>query len=68
VNPVTVPEVSVAVQWKFVPAAFEVKGMFVDSPEQMEFVSWLLVIIGTGVVISCTVSMPLHPLLVTVTL
>jgi hypothetical protein len=51
-NPVTVPDESVAVQWKIVPGTFDVKSRLVDSPEQMDFVCWLFVTTGTGVVVN----------------
>ena len=67
-NPVSVPDVSVAVQWKFAPVGIEVNGMFVDWPEQMVSERELFVTDGTGVVNNCTVSLPMHPFaLVTVT-
>jgi hypothetical protein len=67
-NPVTVPDVRLAVQWKLVPGIFDVKWIFVDSPEQIVSVSLLFVTNGMGVVVNCTVSLPMHPFeLVTVT-
>ena len=69
VKPVTVPEVSVAVQWKLAPVGLELSGMFVDSPEQMDLESGLLVRVGGGLKLTITVSFPLQPLeFVTVTL
>ena len=68
-NPLMVPDVRVAVQWKFVPGTEEVKGILVDSPEQMDLESGLLVTSGGGLKLTITVSIPTQPLeFVTVTL
>ena len=63
VNPEILPDVRVAVQWNMIPGSFPNKGMLVDSPVQIDFNrGGLLVTTGSGVVISCTVSFPVHPL------
>jgi hypothetical protein len=60
-NPVIVPEVRVAVQWKIDPRTSEVRARLVDSPEQIVFICDPLVIFGGWFVVSCIVSLPLHP-------
>jgi hypothetical protein len=47
--PVTIPEITVAVQSNIVLATEEVRTMFVDSPEQMVLERGLFVIMGLGV-------------------
>jgi hypothetical protein len=61
-NPVIFPVVRLAVQWKVVPGTFDVNGIFVDSPEQIDLERGLLVTTGSGVVDNCTVSDPMQPL------
>ena len=51
-NPVILPEVKVAAQWKFVPGTEEVNAMLVDSPEQIDLERGLLVTEGIDVVIN----------------
>jgi hypothetical protein len=51
-KPVIFPDVRLAVQLNVAPGTLDVKGMFVDSPEQMVFESGLFVTDGTGVVIN----------------
>ena len=63
VNPEILPEVRVAVQLNIIPGSFPNKGMFVDSPVQIDFNrGGMFVTTGIGVVINCTVSFPVHPL------
>ena len=60
-KPVTVPDVSVAVQWKLAPGGIEVNEMFVDSPEQIDFDNGLFVTTGGVVRLTRTVSTPMQP-------
>ena len=59
--PVTDGDEPIAVQEKLVPGKFDVSGISVASPEQIDLKRGEFIIMGGAVTVSCIVSRPVHP-------